>query len=193
MPRIARLVAPGASYHLTARGTGGIAVFRRDGDRLRFLKLLERVVLRYRWNCLCYCLMTTHYHLVVQTPEDDLARGMHRLNACYAQSFNRFYERFGHLFAERFHSVLIRTDGHLLESIRYVVLNPVRAGICETPQEWPWSSYAATIGLTKAPPFLAVDALLRFFGRDAATATRRLRAFVEETSPAGHGDCPRSR
>jgi putative transposase len=193
MPRTARLVAPGATYHLTARGTGGIAVFVRDGDRLGFLNLLERVVLRYRWECLSYCLMTTHYHLVVHTPEDDLARGMHRLNACYAQSFNRFYERFGHLFAERFQSVLIRTDGHLLQAIRYVALNPVEAGLCDLPQEWPWSSYAATIGLAKPPQFLAVDALLRLFGRNAAAATQRLRVFVEGTSPSGNGDCPPSR
>lgn len=181
MPRTARLVAPAGTYHLTNRGTAGERVFRSSRDRHHFLALLELVVERYRWNCLMYCLMTTHYHLVVETPRGDLDRGMHRLNACYAQSFNRRRERFGHLFAERFHSVLVTTEEHMLGVVRYVALNPVEAGLCAAPQDWLWSSYAATAGLVPQPAFLAVDALLRHFGRTRTTARRRLRSFVEET------------
>jgi putative transposase len=180
MPRGPRVVAPATTYHLTARGTGGEGIFRRDGDRQHFLQLLELVVDRHRWACLAYCLMTTHYHLVVETPDMDLDRGMHRLNGCYAQSFNRRYSRFGHLFAERFHSVRVSRDEHMLEVVRYVALNPVRAGVCQSPGEYEWSSYRAAIGGVRPPKFLALDRLLPLFGRDPATARLRLRRFVEE-------------
>jgi putative transposase len=181
MPRTARLVAPGMTYHLTTLGTGGEPIFRSQRDREYFLDLVASVVDRLRWTCLSYCLMTTHYHLVVRTAENDLDRGMHRLNACHAQSFNRRYKRRGHLFAERFHSELIRRNGHLLESIRYVANNPVRAGICRAPEHWRWSSYAAAIGLAEPLPFVSEYEVLALFGRDAALARRRLRRFVEET------------
>jgi putative transposase len=183
MPRTARLVASGATYHLTALGTGSEAVFRTERDGRHFMTLLERVIQRHRWNCLVYCLMPTHYHLMVETPESDadLARGMHRLNGCYAQSFNRRQGRFGHLFAERFYSGMVTNDSHMLEVIRYVARNPVRAGLCSSPGEWRWSSYAASIGLAPPPPsFLALDALYRHFGRSTEAARRRLQAFVED-------------
>ena len=159
MPRGPRVVAPATTYHLTARGTGGEGLFRRDGDRQHFLQLLE---------------------LVVETPDMDLDRGMHRLNGCYAQSFNRRYARFGHLFAERFHSVRVSRDEHMLEVVRYVALNPVRAGVCQSPGEYEWSSYRAAIGGVRPPKFLALDRLLSVFGRDPANARLRLRRFVEE-------------
>ena len=180
MPRTARIVAPATTYHLVSRGTGGEAVFRSDLDRRRFLGLLELVVTRHRWNCLAYCLMGTHYHLVVETPTTDLDRGMHRLNGCYAQSFNKRHGRFGHLFAERFQSVRVARDGHLLEVIRYVAMNPVRAALCASPHEWEWSSYRSALGLVPPAIFLAVDRLLPLFGRDPRSARQRLRAFVEE-------------
>jgi putative transposase len=181
MPRCARLVDPEGTYHVTAHATGKEWLFRTDRHRLQFLALLDRVVERYRWNCLSYCLMGTHYHLVMETPHGGLAAGMHRLNACYAQWFNRRRERSGHLFAERFHSELVTTEAHMLGVARYVALNPVEAGLCAAPQEWYWSGYAATVGLVPAPSFLAVDALLRHFGATPATGRRRLRSFVEET------------
>ena len=180
MPRAPRLVAPGMTYHVTTLGTGGEAIFMNAGDRLYFLELLASVVDRWRWACLAYCLMTTHYHLVVRTPENDLARGMHRLNACHAQRFNWRYDRRGHLFAERFHSEQITRESHLLESIRYVAMNPVRAGMCRSPRAWRWSSYPAAIGLAEPPPFLAPDELLRLFSRREAVARKRLRRFVED-------------
>jgi putative transposase len=168
------------TYHLTSLGTGGEAIFRSGRDREYFLELLSSVVDRLRWLCLSYCLMSTHYHLVVRTHENDLDRGMHRLNACHAQSFNRRYGRRGHLFAERFHSEPIGHDAHLLASLRYVANNPVEAGICRSAREWRWSSYRASIGLAEPPAFLAMDELLGLFGRDHAVARQRLRRFVEE-------------
>jgi putative transposase len=181
MPRTARVVAPNATYHITALGTGGEAVFRTNRDAYHFYALLELVISRYRWSCIAYCLMTTHYHLVVQTPETNLDRGMHRLNACYAQAFNRRYRRRGHLFAERFYSGLVTSDGHMLQVLRYVAMNPVEAGLCASPREWPWSSYAAAVGLAPVPSFLALDELYGLFGETAPEARRRLREFVEET------------
>jgi putative transposase len=168
------------TYHLNAKGTAGESIFLQDWDRHHFLQLLELVVERHRWICLAYCLMGTHYHLVVETPELDLDRGMHRLNACHAQSFNRRHGRFGHLFAERFHSIQIVHDEHLLAAIRYVSRNPVEAGLCRYPWQWEWSSYRATVGMSRPPAFLAVDNVLRLFGRDRRRARRNLRRFVEE-------------
>jgi putative transposase len=179
MPRGPRLVDPEGTYHLTANATGSESLFLTDRDATQFLGLLDRVVERYRWNCLAYCLMSTHYHLIVETPHGELDRGMHRLNACYAQWFNWRRARAGHLFAERFHSELVMTEEHMLGAVRYVALNPVEAGLCAAPQNWRWSSYAAAAGLERPPAFLATDALLVHFGRTRAVARNRLRAFVE--------------
>ncbi len=124
--------------------------------------------------------MTNHYHLLIRTPEPDLARGMHRVNGHYAQGFNRRHRATGHLFESRYHSVLVERDSHLLELCRYFANNPVRAGLCSHPADWRWSSYRAVIGLAIAPPFLAVEWLLAYFGRDRIRARERLREFVED-------------
>jgi putative transposase len=124
--------------------------------------------------------MSTHYHLVVRTPNPDLALGMQRLNACYGQEFNHRYRLQGHVFFRRYHSVLIEREAHLLELWRYVAMNPVRAGLCTSAEEWPWSSYGAVLGALPSPAFLSAEWVLELFGRDAANARRRLRMFVEE-------------
>lgn len=129
--------------------------------------------------------MTTHYHLLVRTPHGDLARGMQRLNGCYAQDFNLRHGETGHRLERRYHSVLITSEGHALELIRYVALNPVRANACAKPEDWAWSSYAACIGQAQAPGFLAVDWLLAYFGSDRDRAIQALRSFVEDTSSGG--------
>lgn len=126
--------------------------------------------------------MTTHYHLLVRTPGADLARGMQRLNSCYAQHFNRRHGETGHRLERRYHSVLITSDWHMLELVRYFALNPVRAGACQRPDEWPWSSYAAAIGAAPAPAFLAVDWLLTYFSGNRDRACERLRSFVLDGS-----------
>jgi hypothetical protein len=105
---------------------------------------------------------------------------MQRLNSAFAQWFNRRRRRVGHLFQGRYHASMIEEEPHLLEVSRYVVLNPVRAGLCETPESWRWSSFRATAGLASAPAFLAAGAVLRHFGADEAQARARYRAFVHE-------------
>jgi putative transposase len=126
--------------------------------------------------------MTTHYHLLVRTPEADLARGMQDLNSCYAQQFNRRYGLEGHAFFRRYHSDMIEHEGHLLEAARYIPNNPVRAGLSQRAEDWPWSSYPAHLGLCPPPPFLSTGWLLELFGRDPRQARTRYRAFVEDTS-----------
>jgi hypothetical protein len=127
--------------------------------------------------------MTTHFHILVETPDPNLARGMHRLNSTYAQAFNERHGTVGHLFESRYHSVLVESDGHLLERFRYIALNPVRAGLCAAPERWPWSSYRASIARTDAPPLLSLVKLLRYFDAgDPDRARARLRAFVEHTA-----------
>jgi REP element-mobilizing transposase RayT len=152
-------------------------------DRVRFLDRLEEVVAAYGWLVHAYCLMPNHYHLVLETPEPNLSDGMHRLNFLTAQSFNRRHEVDGHLFQGRFHSPLVESDRHLLELSRYVVLNPVRAGLVRHPADWRWSSYRAAVGLAPQPAFLTLDTVLGYFVGDEAAARRRYDAFVLESMP----------
>ena len=136
-----------------------------DLDREALLKRLERTVVRHGWSCFAYCLLDTHFHLVVRTPEPNLGYGMQWLLAPYARDFNERYERRGNLFHTRFYSTRITNDEHLVAALVYVYLNPVRAGIVETPDLWPWSTYAATIGE------VAASAVSRRIG--GATPNRR--------------------
>jgi REP-associated tyrosine transposase len=124
--------------------------------------------------------MPNHYHLVLETPDPNLSAGMQHLNGAYAQAFNHRHVVEGHLFQGRFHAVLVDSTWHLLELTRYLALNPVTGGLCARPSEWEWGSYASLVGKTSAQPFVAVDALLRWFGPDATRARQVLREFVGE-------------
>jgi len=107
MARPLRLEFPGGIYHVTARGNERRWIFRDDADRLAFLDVLARVLDRFGWLCLAYCLMGNHYHLLVETPRPNLARGMRQLNGVYAQRFNRRHNRVGHLTQGRYGAVLV--------------------------------------------------------------------------------------
>lgn len=140
MPRVPRSALPEAGYfHVTARGAGRIAIVRDDDDRRRFLQLLASAGKRVGWQVYAYCLMDTHYHVVVEAERDALSRALHRVNGVYAQGFNRRHGRWGHLFGERFAAWVVLDEGHLIAACRYVLRNPVRAGLCERAAEWPWS------------------------------------------------------
>lgn len=173
-----RLEFPGAVYHVTSRGDRREPIFLDDEDRRAFLSLVGREVLQQGWRLYAYCLMDNHYHLLVETPDPNLGRGMQRLNGVYTQAFNRRHGLVGHLFQGRYKAIVVDRDSYLLELCRYVVLNPVRAGVVETPEGWAWSSYAATIGATRAPEWLAVDEVLRLFHKGAAAARRAYGRFV---------------
>jgi putative transposase len=179
MPRRLRRQHDSAVYHLYIRGVRRTEIFLSDDDREVFLTLLAGVVADCGWIVTAYCLMGNHYHLAVTTPRGNVARGMQSLNSCYAREFNRRHSFKGHLFESRYNDVAVESDDHLQILAAYIVLNPVRAGLCRTPMDWSWSSYRATMGVDDPLPFLAVDQLLELFGPDQATTTRELyRSFV---------------
>lgn len=186
MSRPLRLEYPGAVWHVTSRGNDGREVFRDDADRERFLSMLGRSVELFRWKLHAYVLMTNHYHLLVETPEPTLSRGMRELNGLNTQAFNRRHRRAGHLFQGRFKAILVEKDSHLLELCRYVVLNPVRAGAVTSARAWRWSSYRATAGLIPAPEWLETGWTLRQFGATRRKAVEGYRAFVAGGKKAGY-------
>jgi REP element-mobilizing transposase RayT len=163
-----------------ARGNRRQTVFADEEDHLRFLWLLDAVARRRRWLGYAYCLMPNHYHLVFETPRADISLGMHWLNFRYAQSFNQRHGLDGHLFQDRFYSVLVEGDWHLLELSRYLALNPVDAHLCRRPDEWIWSSYSAVAGFVRPRSFLAVQRVLGLFGRDSPSARALFQAFVND-------------
>jgi REP element-mobilizing transposase RayT len=175
MARPLRIEFPGALYHVTSRGNERAPIFFTDHDRRDFLSILGDVVEQYHWQCHAYCLMPNHYHLLLQTPEPNLSRGMHQLNGTYTQRLNRRHDRVGHLFQGRFKAILVDREGHLLELARYVVLNPVRAAMVHDPEEYRWSSLGATLGRARAERWLTVGPLVRHFG-----SRERYREFVLE-------------
>ncbi|MBE0460490.1 MAG: transposase [Candidatus Aminicenantes bacterium] len=178
MSRPLRIEFPGAVYHITARGNERKAIFRNDQDKKSYLELLALVVKRFHWLCHGYCLMGNHYHLLIETLESNLSRGMKQLNGIYTQKFNNKYKRVGHLFQGRYKAILVEKESYLLELSRYIVLNPVRAGIVSQPEEWPWSSYCAIIGKVKKPEFLITDWILTQLGSDKIKAIEVYKNFV---------------
>jgi REP element-mobilizing transposase RayT len=180
MSRPVRIEFPDALYHVTARGDRREAIFDDDQDRRMFLATLEQVIDRFNWVCHAWCLMDNHYHLLIQTPDGNLSKGMRQLNGVYTQASNRRHRRVGHLFQGRFKAILVDGDAYLLELTRYVVLNPVRAGMVENPADWPWSSYRASAGIEPAAPWLAVDGLLAQFAQQRGRAQMRYAQFVAE-------------
>ncbi|MGH2359919.1 MAG: REP-associated tyrosine transposase [bacterium] len=178
MARPLRIEFDGALYHVTSRGNARADIFHDDTDRHAFLATLGKVVQRAHWLCHAFCLMDNHYHLLLETPEGNLAQGMRQLNGIYTQAYNRRHQRSGHVFQGRYKAVVIQRDSHLLEVCRYVVLNPVRAHAVQRAEQWRWSSYRATAGMAEAPAWLTVEWVLSQFARHRATATRQYRDFV---------------
>ena len=178
MSRPLRIEFAGALYHITSRGDRREAIYEDDEDREAFLDVLAEVVVRYNWICHAFCLMTNHFHLVIETVEGNLSKGMRQLNGVYTQASNRRHHRVGHLFQGRFKGILVDKEAYLLELIRYVVLNPLRAGMVDLPEQWPWSSYRATMGEVPVPKWLEVDAILSHFGTEVEEARQHYRCFV---------------
>jgi len=180
MARPLRIEYPGALYHITARGNAREDIFWDEGDRETFLEVYAQVSRRVNWMCHAYCLMSNHYYLVIETPEGNLSQGMRQLNGVYTQRANRTHGRTGHVFQGRFTAILVEREAYLLELCRYVVLNPVRAGLVRSAREWPWSSYRATAGQTASASWLTTDWVLGHFGRTRKGAEAAYREFVSE-------------
>jgi REP-associated tyrosine transposase len=182
MPRRPRIEVEDGIFHVAARAVDGVFAYRSAVDRLDFLELLWTTIGTYEWSCQSYCLMGTHYHVIVQTPRANLAAGMRMLNGRYAQRYNWRYDRKGHLFGGRFMSVPIENNEHLMAAHRYVARNPVRAGICALPQNWEWSSYRAVVGLEMPPIFLDVKTALVVFATNGKSPEASYASAVSATS-----------
>jgi REP element-mobilizing transposase RayT len=184
MSRPIRFLGEGALYHVMSRGNARMAIYHDDADRRRFLTLLAEVVEQYRLECHAFCLMSNHYHALVTTLDPNLSEAMRQLNGGYAQWWNRRHDRVGHVFQGRFKGQLVQRDGHFLEACRYVVLNPVRAALVSRPEDWPWSSYAATAGLRARFTFLTTRMVLS--GPATRAARLAYRVFVETGTSGCH-------
>lgn len=182
MGRPLRFEVPGGFWHVTNRGVGKIDIFRDDFDRLRFTALLAHAVDLYGWRVIAYCLMNNHFHLFIQTLSETLSAGAKMIQEEYARGFNKKYTRVGHLFQGRFAAQVVDTESYGLAVARYIVRNPVRAGLVSTPDQWLWSSYRATAGIVATPAWLdpsfiyealgappgATDVYSAFAGEEAA-------------------------
>lgn len=178
MNRPLRIEFENALYHVTARGDRQDCIFRSDNDRNAWLTALGETCQRFNFLVRAYCQMTNHYHLLLETVDGELARGMRHLNGNYARYFNRAHGLVGHVFQGRYKAILCERETHLLELSRYIELNPVRARMVALPTEWPWSSFRATIGLVEAPIWLHSDTLLLGFGSNHLDARLSYKEFV---------------
>jgi REP element-mobilizing transposase RayT len=165
-------------YHVYARGNERRAIFADDRDRRDYLMRLASTAKRHRWHLMAYCLMPNHVHLLVETVEPNLGRGMHWLQGGYAQRFNARHGRVGHLFQGRYGAVEVTTDAQLWVAASYIVVNPVAAGLCARPEEWRWSSHAAALG-GDAPRWLDVPRLMEFFSVLGGEPAKRYADYVE--------------
>lgn len=180
MARPLRLQYPGAFYHITSRGNEGRAIFKTNRDREKFLSYLESAHERYGAIIHVYCLMENHYHLLLETPRGNLAQILHHINGAYTTYFNIKRRRSGHLFQGRYRAILVEKDSYGEELSRYIHLNPVRAGLVETPAQYPWASYPFYIGLKEKPSWVTTEFILGYFGKDGVSARESYRRFVED-------------
>lgn len=178
MARQLRIQFPGALYHITARGNDKQDIFLREDDYDDFLLILGKACKRYNLILHSYCLMSNHYHLLIETPVGNISQGMRQINSSYTQHFNKKYQRVGHLLQGRFKSILVEKESYLLELSRYISLNPVRARMVEDPKDWPWSSYPQLIGFNKKIPCLFTDWILGQFGTDRESALKTYQDFI---------------
>ncbi|MGF1907863.1 transposase [Vibrio kasasachensis] len=178
MSRPLRVEYAGALYHVTSRGNARQPIYLEEADFDLFLEVLGQTCQRFNWVVHSYCLMTNHYHLLLETPDGNLSKGMRQLNGVYTQKFNRKHQRVGHLYQGRYKAILVDKEAYLLEVGRYIVLNPVRAHMVDSPDEYPWSSWLFTLGIECPPKWLSVDQTLLQFARQRSKARAKYREFV---------------
>ena len=180
MARPLRIEYPGAVYHITSRGNAQGSIFLKDEDRNIFLEILSDTIEKYNWLCHAFCLMDNHYHLLIETIDPSLSRGMRHLNGVYTQSFNRRHRRVGHVFQGRYKAILVQKDAHLIELCRYIVLNPVRANMVKIPEDWKWSSYKATAFEGHKSDCLTTEWILGRFSTKRQMARESYRKFIND-------------
>jgi putative transposase len=147
---------------------------------IQFLEIFSQVCMRCNWICYAYCLMNNHYHLLIETPHGNLSKGMQLLNGIYTQKFNQTHNRVGHIFQGRFKGILVEKDNYLLELSRYIVLNPVRAKMIVSLEDWHWSSYQSTINKLTKPSWLSTDFLLSLFSQNVLKSIEKYQQYVHE-------------
>ena len=178
MARPLRIQYPGAFYHITARGNERKDVYKNNRDREKFLSYLGTATERYGARIHAYCLMSNHYHLLLETPDGNLPQIMRHINGAYTTYFNVKRQRSGHLFQGRYKAILVEADEYATQLSRYIHLNPVRAGMVEEPGDYRWSSYQYYAGWQTPPEWLQTDFITDFFGGKKSIAQKRYREFV---------------
>jgi len=176
------ILGSGATYHVASRGVRRLPIVYDDLDRRWFFEDLTKIVRDHRWRCHAYCLMTNHYHLLIETPEPDLSVGMWKLNQRHALRINRRHGFEGHLFQGRFFGELVETDSHFIGLARYIDQNPVRAGLCRRAELWRWSGCAATLGLRAAAPFFDPSDVLGRYSSNVGHARMAYAVALQESS-----------
>ena len=179
MARPLRIEYPGAFYHVTSRGNEQKDIFKSKSDREKFISYLESASIRYGAVIHAYCLMSNHYHLLVETPHANLSQIMKHINSSYTIYYNVKRKRAGHLLQGRFKAILVDGDVYAKELSRYIHLNPVRAKIITVPEDYPWMSYRYYIG-EKAPDWLTTGFTLADFSKDTQTARIKYKDFVHD-------------
>jgi REP element-mobilizing transposase RayT len=178
MARPVRIEYPGAVYHVVCRGNNRQAIFRDDHDRKRYLEKLSLYCEAKEVELLCYCLLTNHLHLVLETPQGNLSRMMQAFQTSYTIYFNKRHNRTGHVFEQRYKAFVVDRDNYLLQVSRYVHLNAVAARLVERPAQYPWSSYASYL-TGKGLPGLKQPKLLDYFAGGKKKQREQYREFVE--------------
>jgi REP element-mobilizing transposase RayT len=179
MPRRARIEGAGHVHHVTGHSVPGADAFPDDAARRGFLTLLATAVAELQWHVLAYCLIPTHYHLLVQTDAPNLGVGMRRLHGRHAQVLNHRHGRAGPLWRDRFHSRIVASGEHLLRAAVYIDVNPVAAGLCWAPADWRWSSYRANAGYCEPPFWHRSDRLYQNMAAPSLEAPAVYRRMVE--------------
>lgn len=167
-----------------SRGVRGEPIYLDNQDRKVFVSFLSEAIARYVWRLSTYCLMDNHFHLVLRTPDANLSAGMQWLKGRYAQWFNWRHGYEGHVFYRRFHSVLVESEWHFIELVRYVLQNPVRAGLCRRAADWPWSSYRTLVSEEPGPVELELGGILSYFGQDMPSSRKAFAAFIQSAEPS---------
>lgn len=182
MARPLRVEYPGAYYHVINRGNAGENLFIDERDREKFLEYLAKDVERFITRIHAYCLMTNHYHLLIETPQANVSIAMQWLNVSYSVYFNKRHRRRGHLFQGRFKAILLDANEYLILLSRYIHLNPVRAKMATHPLDYPWSSYPVFAGKRQKPEWLVTETVLPYFGKEKKEATRNYTSYVEKVT-----------
>lgn len=180
MSRPLRIEYENALYHVTSRGNARDDIYIDDDSRLLFMQVIAEVCDLFNWSLHSWCLMDNHYHLLVRTPDANLSKGMRYLNGVYTQRFNKQEKRVGHVFQGRYKAIVVEEQSYLLELSRHIVLNPVRAGMVESAEQYEWSSYQVLIGKKGCPKWFDKKWMLNHFGKSKNIAIQNYMQFVAD-------------